>query len=109
MGTGLNLAARRKNGSHFPVEISLSPVKCESGFHVAAIIRGITERCQLHDQLRMTRESYMRELDLRSREAERANQLKTEFLANMSHELLAPPHGDRLRGTARRGERGAAQ
>jgi PAS domain S-box-containing protein len=92
MGTGLKLQARRKDGSHFSVEISLSPVKSESGFHVAAIIRDITERCQLEDQLRMTWESYMRELDLRSREAERANQLKTEFLANMSHELRSPLH-----------------
>ncbi len=92
-----------KDGQEIPVELSVTPVETSEGWHSVGVMREISGRRELDEELREAKE-YAEQMNNQLEaaiehanrlavEAHVADQAKSEFLANMSHEIRTPMNG----------------
>lgn len=82
IGVGREVTGQRKDGSHFPIKLSIGEAQHSGERYFVGIVHEISEQKLSEENLRKAKE-----------EAESANRAKSDFLAVMSHEIRSPLHG----------------
>lgn len=104
MGIGLDLTAQRKDGSVFPVEVSLNHFELEGERFVMGLVTDVSKRRKAEQELAHTHNELEKRVEERTAEVKRAekdlrvslekerelNALKSRFVSMASHEFRTP-------------------
>src|SRR6185437_91171 len=98
IGTGIELSARRKDGTEFPIEIMLSPLESAEGILVTAAIRDISVRKAAEGRLAQMEGRYRGLLEAAPDAMVVVNQAGDIVLLNLQAEKQFGYHRDELLG-----------
>lgn len=96
LNTLIEISGLRRDGSEFPVELAIAPLRVEGSVIFSAFIRDITARKEAERSLTAYAQQLERinhQLDAALTEAKAATEAKSSFLATMSHEIRTPMNG----------------
>jgi PAS domain S-box-containing protein len=115
IGKLVEVEARRKDGSEFPIELSISSVNLRGHWNAVGVVRDITERKRQENEIQMLNSDLESRVTQRTAALEAANAELEAFLYSVSHDLRTPlraidgfskilldEHGERLDDNGKR-------
>jgi light-regulated signal transduction histidine kinase (bacteriophytochrome) len=87
---GVELRALRRDGSTFPADMTFSPLQTDEGLLITTVVRDITDRKRVEDNIRILNADLERRVAVRTAELTRSNEAMRQFAWAASHDLQEP-------------------